>query len=397
MNHTKRIQPTEYNQPVAIDDKPDGGISTSTTTSSQAGFHTNCTVRASTAAHAYCGILIPLFNWGEERFVSTEDYQFLEMDFSYSASSIDSLAISLINQRQTQGTQFIHYVYPQQGQQQIKLPLRQFMVPAWNAFDLYQANKPFEHTFTQANLLQVVTGDSKKDRQVTFDIHHIALTGKWLSQTQLFASILVVWGVILLTHLLLVTYNSVQQLQQQNRTNASLQKLNQHLKAQAVHFKNLAKYDELTGLLNRKGLNACYEQAIRAYFNKSQPYAMILLDIDHFKQINDSFGHDVGDDALRQVAKTVQFELREQDTLARWGGEELVIISPVENITSAARLAERIRRSIANAQILPSHKITASFGVAMLPNDDVEQWFKLADAALYRAKQKGRNRVEQVD
>jgi diguanylate cyclase (GGDEF)-like protein len=128
------------------------------------------------------------------------------------------------------------------------------------------------------------------------------------------------------------------------------------------------------------------------------PFTLVLVDIDHFKQVNDEHGHDVGDQALVQFVDELRRGLRDSDLLGRWGGEEFLLLLPQTRLEQGAALAERLRVRIANARLgLPVRelRLSGSFGVAEFsPGEDLDQCLKRADEALYRAKALGRNRVE---
>jgi diguanylate cyclase (GGDEF)-like protein len=120
----------------------------------------------------------------------------------------------------------------------------------------------------------------------------------------------------------------------------------------------------------------------------------VLIDLDRFKEINDSFGHAAGDVMLRAVSRLLTSLARQGDTVTRWGGEEFVIVLPETDLAGAQRFAERLRRTI-EAHAVGEMKTSASCGVAtMLPEDSVEELIGAADQALYQAKSNGRNRTE---
>jgi diguanylate cyclase (GGDEF)-like protein len=155
-----------------------------------------------------------------------------------------------------------------------------------------------------------------------------------------------------------------------------------------------ARIDSLTGLANRRAL----EEILAAEISRAQRFAhelaIVLLDLDRFKEINDSFGHAAGDVMLRAVGGLLTSLARQGDTVARWGGEEFVVVLPETDLAGARRFAERLRRTI-EAHSVGDMKTTASCGVAtMLPEDNVEELLGAADQALYRAKSNGRNRTE---
>jgi diguanylate cyclase (GGDEF)-like protein len=125
------------------------------------------------------------------------------------------------------------------------------------------------------------------------------------------------------------------------------------------------------------------------------PLSLIILDIDHFKSINDHYGHTIGDLVLIAVAQLVQDNIRASDLVARWGGEEFAVVAPDSPLSAAAGLAEKLRVVLASTSLLDDIRVTGSFGTAQLGADeDLESLVRRADQALYRAKASGRNRVE---
>ncbi|WP_312241955.1 sensor domain-containing diguanylate cyclase [Pantoea sp.] len=156
-------------------------------------------------------------------------------------------------------------------------------------------------------------------------------------------------------------------------------------------LKSEVQTDPLTQLLNRRGLSAI----LAFYQTTRQPFAVLALDIDHFKKVNDSWGHDVGDTVIKQVARTLYSGARQSDVVCRNGGEEFLMLLPDTSLEEAQAIAERIRQSIEEVHIPLVGQITLSVGVAARRDDDLplELSLKQADAALYRAKHAGRNRV----
>ena len=155
-----------------------------------------------------------------------------------------------------------------------------------------------------------------------------------------------------------------------------------------------ADTDALTGLLNRMGFNDAMSRELGRARRYGQALSVAIVDIDHFKKVNDEFGHPVGDQVLARTAKLLSSCVRDSDTVARWGGEEFALIAPMTTEEGAASLAEKLRSIMASTHLGPREPITASFGVAELrPDDTAETLLQRADEALYRAKQSGRNRV----
>jgi two-component system cell cycle response regulator len=162
--------------------------------------------------------------------------------------------------------------------------------------------------------------------------------------------------------------------------------------------RRMATTDSLTGLLNRRALLELASQELRRATRYHDALAVILLDIDHFKHINDDRGHASGDAVLAAVARLLGSAVRSCDIIARWGGEEFVVTLPSTSLAGARDLAERLRKTLESANILDTDgdrvPVTASFGVAALGKDDtLEQLVDRADRAMYTAKSAGRNRV----
>ncbi len=159
-------------------------------------------------------------------------------------------------------------------------------------------------------------------------------------------------------------------------------------------LKQLSNTDNLTQIYNRMAFNDFIEaETMRAKRYKTE-LSILIFDIDHFKNINDTHGHLVGDEVLRTLAKLVTKTIRTIDIFARWGGEEFVILTPETGIQAAKDLAERIRIEVGEHNFDIAEKITVSFGVtSLMESDQTDTFIKRADDALYTAKKEGRNRV----
>jgi diguanylate cyclase (GGDEF)-like protein len=157
----------------------------------------------------------------------------------------------------------------------------------------------------------------------------------------------------------------------------------------------LAGTDALTGLSNRRALNESLAHHVALARRSGSALSVILIDVDHFKQINDRHGHPVGDLVLTQLARVLESQVRVSDRMGRWGGEEFLVVAPGTGLVAVTELAERIRIAVAAFQFEHGRPVTLSLGLTqMLQGDEVEAMLQRADRALYRAKQRGRNRVE---
>ena len=160
-------------------------------------------------------------------------------------------------------------------------------------------------------------------------------------------------------------------------------------------LEKIASTDNLTGALNRTKLREIIEREIDMVKRYDQPLSMIMFDIDHFKRINDQYGHAAGDYVLKTIADIVRENTRKIDYFVRWGGEEFMVLSSETNLDKAYALAERIRKVIERHEFENVGEITVSFGVTEYKDTDTENSFiKRADDAMYKAKKISRNRVE---
>jgi len=217
---------------------------------------------------------------------------------------------------------------------------------------------------------------------------------QWYQRTWVYVAALA--GLVLAGYLLLwVRERIISRRQRQlerlvSQRTRELQQANSQLAA-------LAGEDALTGLYNRRRLLQRLNELIAQSRRQPCIASVVLLDLDHFKHINDTHGHLAGDAVLQQVAALLQASLRGQDMAARYGGEELLLLLPDTDQDTALEVAQRLRLAIAEMTVISEDlrlSVSASFGVAQLqPEQTAEQWIERADMALYRAKREGRNRV----
>ena len=157
----------------------------------------------------------------------------------------------------------------------------------------------------------------------------------------------------------------------------------------------MVNFDSLTKIYNRRFFNEFLHKEIIRSERNNKAFSLIMFDIDHFKRINDNYGHDIGDKILQELAAVVSQCIRKSDLFARVGGEEFVIIAQETNLEGAMYLAEKIRKKVEENSFCMSLKITVSLGISQYKNkDDCSTIYKRADNALYKAKDNGRNRSE---
>lgn len=179
-----------------------------------------------------------------------------------------------------------------------------------------------------------------------------------------------------------------------------LEEKNKELMVAYEKIEHLALTDTLTGIPNRRNIsNTMSKEASRCRRNGST-FALVMCDIDFFKKVNDTYGHDTGDYVLKTVAGIIQSNLRQQDIVSRWGGEEFLIVLPETGINDGMKVSEKLRKNIEETKMEfggHSFGITMTFGVTIYENEvGLEKSIKKADDALYEGKQTGRNKVVQA-
>jgi len=172
------------------------------------------------------------------------------------------------------------------------------------------------------------------------------------------------------------------------------------LRKEVAQIKEESYIDSLTGIANRKAFDTTLEEVVHKARLENSTFILMIADVDHFKQVNDSYGHLVGDQVLRFVASTFKWCLKGKDFVARFGGEEFAVILQNTDVTGACSVAEQIRRAVCGGKLkgMNSQKtldqVTISIGVAQFYSSDIpNDLLQRADQALYQAKEKGRNRV----
>jgi|TARA_R110000851_G_scaffold249103_1_gene401630 diguanylate cyclase (GGDEF)-like protein len=223
----------------------------------------------------------------------------------------------------------------------------------------------------------------------TSEVERQRVLNNWLSidfqqhNTVLFWQLLV--GVSLVLLVLVYRYRQV------HHHNRNLRNLNNQLE-------QISRYDHLTGLANRYALHERFNEEIETSSQTKQIFSIILLDVDFFKTINDDYGHDVGDEVIKQFASLLMSMVRENDMVGRWGGEEFLILCSQTTKNGAFQLADQLRRQVQSYNFPVNQQITASFGLSEYRHGEtIGDTIKRADDALYKAKRNGRNQIVMAD
>jgi two-component system cell cycle response regulator len=211
------------------------------------------------------------------------------------------------------------------------------------------------------------------------------------------AKLLFATGVLLATALFFGVFFIFPLIRTQVKEEGKLRAMTVSLSARSETLEHAALTDGLTGMQNRRYFDDALKEYLDEFRRIDKPVGLMIFDLDHFKQVNDTHGHDIGDEVLRAVAGCLRGMTRYHDVVARLGGEEFAVVAPNMDHDLLVKLAERIRKGIAAMPILSGNvrlKITSSVGLAVWDRkESAEEFFRRADKQLYEAKRQGRNRV----
>ncbi|MFB9246470.1 GGDEF domain-containing protein [Massilia antarctica] len=347
----------------------------------------------------YCRFLFILSK--NEFGVDLSEFDSISFDISYDGPGDHTVRIflrnfepgmSTLDDYMSQKVNEVHVIVPAKGI--VKIPVKVLRAAPWWT-DMRHV--PFLHADMRID--NVTSVDLSIGARDTAGHHRVELRslkfhGKLISQNRLLLILMGMWIGCAVVWLGLALRHSRSQLTNSTTRLALLSKVNEALELETRELAGQAYSDPLTQVLNREGLRAALMERWQHPDSSHELFAVIFVDIDHFKKVNDTHGHGVGDDVLCAFAAAIQHGIRASDKLARWGGEEFLIICSGTKASDAHLLAEKLREGL-NSQIWPGGlRITASFGVtALQPGEVIGEAIKRADGALYQAKSNGRNCV----
>ncbi len=251
--------------------------------------------------------------------------------------------------------------------------------------------------FSNVGLIEIQTGTGLTGGTHRMTLKKLELVGLRISVEHLYLGIILVWILAILLYLAVRIRLLSQALQQGNQKQEELREINALLDMRSRTLEERVKLDPLTGAYNRAGVEESLASGFLEWKKHRKPLSVLLLDVDHFKNINDQYGHAVGDRVLQELSALVARNIRSDDYFARWGGEEFIIVSANTRRHRAQEMAEKLRRLIAAERFVDGLEVTVSIGVAQIhEGESLEGLFSRTDQALYRAKEEGRNRVEAV-
>ncbi|MDO6525700.1 GGDEF domain-containing protein [Motilimonas sp. 1_MG-2023] len=382
----------------AITDESQGGKTTATLTRTPQGMVLECNI-VKAYAWPFCELAIKLSEISEG--IDISKYNTVSLDVRYEGEGSQRIRFYIrnfhptysdIHNDTTMKVNEIEYE-PNLYASEVKIPLKNFQVASWW---ISEHSIPLEHfapDFTNVAVLEVATGSLISEGPVKIVVEEIRFDGKLIPETVFLTGIIGIWIAFALIYLLSDLRRLKGDLSSTRQKAVELESLTEALKLESKKFETMAKRDPLTGARNRAGIrDSLFEQVQLVYLQRT-PLSIVFMDIDHFKQINDVHGHDIGDEVLKAFAGLVTGQTRQGDSLVRWGGEEFLLVCPNTELNHAAQLAENIRSLLEVSEWPDGVKVTCSFGVTQMGQESTGEFIARADEALYKAKSKGRNRV----
>ena len=271
---------------------------------------------------------------------------------------------------------------------------QEFRVASWwvaqNEINVHKARVDLSNI----PLIEIQTGTNAPLGYGTLEIRGLCFKGKKIAKVDLVTILVVIWFVTFLIILVIRFFDYSRERVANKRKQEELEKNLAALQIEKSEYEKSSKEDPLTGCLNRAGFSSILLREQENLSKNGCPVSFVILEIDHFKDVNDTYGHSVGDEVLVNLTRLIRDKIRNTDALVRWGGEEFVILCSDTPIQNAQFLAEKLRVAIEGAVLIKQQQVTCSFGIAeMIPGEDPKKLFERADKALYSAKEGGRNRV----
>lgn len=382
-----------------IDDRNNGGKSVATLKRDGKNLILDCEIIQSDYQWPYCEISFILIDskgnglnlsnyhqaklWAKYATPQTFGIRFQLINFNSAYSKINDANTLKYNAIELFDT---HERYPQ------IIQMHHMQVPTWWLSQGKIAPDYWGPEFNEVRGVQISTGEHVKPGRYQMIIERVEISGKYINDRTLYFSLLCLWTLLALAFFVSTLNRTKKELHTNLQRQKQLEALNSLLNQEHQQLEERLTRDPLTGVLNRDGLAPVFNQSLDS--NSTPLLSLIFIDIDHFKKINDTYGHNVGDQVLLAFAQSLSENTRTQDLLARWGGEEFVLACTDTALENACGLAEKLRRRIEENDWPKALQVTASFGVAqMLPQESPTDFIARADKALYAAKAQGRNCV----
>ncbi|EMB9227445.1 GGDEF domain-containing protein [Vibrio harveyi] len=400
------VTPDKFNIHVT-NDAIAGGLSESDITYQNHSLTLNCDLKESKYAWPYCGISVYTDVKEATKGLDLSSYHTVRLKIRYEAagdgqSPSKNLRLYLRNFNSTYSIPTDEYTIKYNGMQFspsdfseiIEIPIKNLQVMTWWLNDNDVAIEHSAPEFSNITRIDLATGAGAALGKHKIVIDKIEFEGAYVQQSTLLFVLLFSWMALGLAFSLHEMRKNKMAYNKAKKRHRHLEKVNNTLRAQNYEFAELAHRDALTGAMNRHAVQSWLEQQARQVRWGHDSFSILYMDLDKFKRVNDKYGHQMGDDILREFVMVISSSIQPEDRLVRWGGEEFVVFCPDTNVEQAVKKAEVIRQNVESHLWVHGEPLTCSIGVAQMQNERVSETMARADEVLYLAKRNGRNRIE---
>ncbi|ELI0635182.1 GGDEF domain-containing protein [Vibrio harveyi] len=400
------VTPDKFNIHVT-NDAIAGGLSESDITYQNHSLTLNCDLKESKYAWPYCGISVYTDVKEATKGLDLSSYHTVRLKIRYEAagdgqSPSKNLRLYLRNFNSAYSIPTDEYTIKYNGMQFspsdfseiIEIPIKNLQVMTWWLNDNDVAIEHSAPEFSNITRIDLATGAGAALGKHKIVIDKIEFEGAYVQQSTLLFVLLFSWMALGLAFSLHEMRKNKMAYNKAKKRHRHLEKVNNTLRAQNYEFAELAHRDALTGAMNRHAVQSWLEQQARQVRWGHDSFSILYMDLDKFKRVNDKYGHQMGDDILREFVMVISSSIQPEDRLVRWGGEEFVVFCPDTNVEQAVKKAEVIRQNVESHLWVHAEPLTCSIGVAQMQNERVSETMARADEVLYLAKRNGRNRIE---
>ncbi|MGR2803020.1 GGDEF domain-containing protein [Vibrio harveyi] len=400
------VTPDKFNIHVT-NDAIAGGLSESDITYQNNSLTLNCDLKESKYAWPYCGISVYTDVKEATKGLDLSSYHTVRLKIRYEAagdgqSPSKNLRLYLRNFNSAYSIPTDEYTIKYNGMQFspsdfseiIEIPIKNLQVMTWWLNDNDVAIEHSAPEFSNITRIDLATGAGAALGKHKIVIDKIEFEGAYVQQSTLLFVLLFSWMALGLAFSLHEMRKNKMAYNKAKKRHRHLEKVNNTLRAQNYEFAELAHRDALTGAMNRHAVQSWLEQQARQVRWGHDSFSILYMDLDQFKRVNDKYGHQMGDDILREFVMVISSSIQPEDRLVRWGGEEFVVFCPDTNVEQAVKKAEVIRQNVESHLWVHGEPLTCSIGVAQMQNERVSETMARADEVLYLAKRNGRNRIE---
>lgn len=395
------ISPQQF-EFIPADDRQSGGKTDTNLSVEGSRASLQCNLKQSEYAWPYCSVSIQLSD-DISKGINLSNYHTVRLNIDYHTDDPEGrLRVYLRNFNSAYSNSDNEYSIkyngleyaPGIGQGEVVIPMKNFQVMTWWLADLDIDIPHAAPEFSNVVLFEIATGSRSSLGTRDIVINSIEFEGRFVDGELLMLTLVLIWAMLGGVYFVFDHNRSRHVISQANSRHLHLKAVNDRLRQQNSRFAEMAQVDALTGARNRHSVRNWLDDAAKQAEDGLDALSMIYLDIDHFKKINDTYGHQIGDDILKEFVLVVSSMIRPGDHLVRWGGEEFIVFCRDTSLEQAQEIAERIRVSVKEHTWLHGEELTCSAGVAEMRDERMTETMARADEALYQAKHLGRDRVE---